>query len=294
MDFYAKNRTNNIRLKCFFTGLFCLLLIACKSEEKKGKVVAKVGEYKLYLGELEQLVDESNTVYQEMDSTAQYDAVKENWIKKMILVEKANQSKSLNLNFIERRAEDFKHELMVHQFMEEEVLKRLDTTISPKELEKYYTDHKEEFQLNDYLVKVLYLKIPLDAPDIESIGQSYKLYKESDLANIEAYAQMYASNFYYDLNSWIYFDDLLKEIPLQDIRKDKFILKRSKIRFEENGFNYFLNIVDYKLKNTISPLSFEKNNIKQRIINTRTKQLREEIKNELIKNAYEQSLVKEY
>jgi hypothetical protein len=144
------------------------------------------------------------------------------------------------------------------------------------------------------LVKVLYLKIPFDAPDIEKVANLYKLNRESDKTDIEIYAKIYASNYYYDVENWIYFDDLLKEIPLQDINKDKFIMKRSKIRFEENGYYYFLNVIDYKLKNTTSPLNFEKNNIKERIINTRVKELRAQIKEEIISKAYDKNKVKTY
>ena len=142
--------------------------------------------------------------------------------------------------------------------------------------------------------QVLYLKIPLDAPDIDKMGSAYKLRNEDDLETIEIYAKMYASNFYYDIDNWIYFDDLLKEIPLHDINKDRFILKLSKLRFEESGFYYFLNILDYKLKNSTSPISFERENIKARIINLQIKELRETIKNDIIKKAYEDSKVTLY
>ena len=148
--------------------------------------------------------------------------------------------------------------------------------------------------MNDYLVKVLYLKVTPDAPDLEKVGQWYKLSKPADIDDISAYAKVYASNFYYDINNWIYFDDLLKEVPLQDINKDKFILKRSKIRFEEGGYYYFLKIIDYKLKNSISPVSFEQENIKERIMNIRVRNLREEIKTELINQAYAENKVQIY
>ena len=124
------------------------------------------------------------------------------------------------------------------------VKEQLDTSISDNEIIKYYDEHQQDFQLNDYLVKVLYIKIPFDAPDVEQLAKKYKLYREDDVQDIEVYAKIYASNYYYDADNWIYFDDLLKEIPLQDINKDRFILKRSKIRFEENGYHYFLNIIE--------------------------------------------------
>jgi hypothetical protein len=273
--------------------MLVMLLVTCKREEDKGELIAKVGQEELYSKQLEKLLMDHDILDVE-DSASLASSIVNGWIEKMVLVETAKNSKIISLDKIDRRASEFRNDLIIYEYLESELNSKLDTSVSPAEIEKYYKTHKSEFQLNDYLVKVLYLKIPLDAPEIEKIGQAYKLNNETDLVTIEEYAKLYASNFYYDLNSWIYFDDLLKEIPLHDIRKDKFILKRSKVRFEENGFYYFLNIVDYKLKNTISPLSFESNNIKQRIINSRTKVLRESIKEALIKNAYEQNLVKEY
>ena len=92
----------------------------------------------------------------------------------------------------------------------------------------------------------------------------------------------------------MYFDELTKEIPLKDINKDKFITRKSKIRLDENGFYYFLNVIDYKLKNTISPLEFEKDNIRQRILNIRIKELREELKKDNIQKAYNEKSVEIY
>ena len=207
---------------------------------------------------------------------------------------KAKENDQIDEEQIERKVEEFKKELYILEMEQQMVNEKLDTNVSDEAIKKYYESHQDEFQLNDYLVKVLYIKIPVDAPEIDRIGNKYKLYRPSDIEDIEIYAKIYASNFYYDEENWIYFDDLLKEIPLQDINKDRFIMKKSKIRFEENGYHYFLNILDFKLKNTLSPLSFEKNNIKERILNMRIKDLRETIKNDLIKEAYESNSVKIY
>jgi hypothetical protein len=163
--------------------------------------------------------------------------------------------------------------------------------VTEEEILSYHRSHKEDFQLNDYLVKVLYLKIPTDAPNLSKIENVYRLQKPGDLETVETYAKIYATNFYYDIESWIYFDDLLKEIPLNDINKDRFILNLSKIRFEDNGFYYFVNILDYKLKNSISPLDFERENIKARILNLRIKETRDQLKKELIDAAYDKNEV---
>lgn len=261
-----------------------LIMLACNSEDK-GRLIAKVGDKELHSDDIRFLN------YSSSDSAEVVSNFVANWAEEQILVTAAEENENIDLKSIERKVERFRNELLIYQLENDEITSKLDTVVSDEEISAYYKDHKNDFQLNDYLVKVLYLKVPVDAPEPEKISNAYKLNQTDDLKTVEIYAKMYASNFYYDIESWIYFDDLLKEIPLHDINKDKFILKRSKIRFEESGFYYFLNIVDYKLKNSISPISFERANIKARIINLRITNLREEIKNDHIKKAYQDGKV---
>ena len=272
----------------FLLSLISLAFTACSGGEDKGELLAKVGEQELYANDL------SFLEFTTEDSAEIVSAYINSWVADHILVEEANNTEQIDHQSIDQRVNQFRNDLLIHELENIKINEQLDTAVSEAEIKDYYNEHEDDFQLNDYLVKVLYLKIPVDAPDIEKIGNAYKLRKDEDLSTIEIYAKVYASNFYYDIDSWIYFDDLLKEIPLHDINKDRFILKRSKLRFEENGFYYFLNIVDYKLKNSISPLSFERENIKARILNLRIKKLRETIKNEIIKKAYEQGKVTLY
>jgi len=269
-----------------------LLIGACSSNEDKGKLLAKVFESELYESDLNFLF--RNKSFSIEDSTAISEDFIDQWIKSEILVLEAEKNEKIEVSDIEQKTERIKNDLIIMELEQLLVDERLDTAVSKKEVEDYYNSHLQDFELNDYLVKVLYLKVPADAPDIDKMGGHYKLRDEKDLNEIDKFAQLYATNYYYDEENWIYFDDLLKEIPLHDINKDRFIMKRSKTRFEEEGTYYFLNIIDYKLKNTTSPIEFESSNIKERIINKRVMDLREEIKNEIISKAYEQNAVTKY
>jgi len=257
-------------------------MISCSGNNERGELLARVNEAELYENDLKHIYQGFLTAE---DSAALKSDFILSWIDEQILVQEAMNKESIDQDEIERKTESFKNDLLISKLEEALVNERLDTVITEDEVETYYNEHQSEFELNDYLVKVLYLKISTDAPDIDKIAQHYKLNKEEDVEQIDIYAKIYAKNYYYDPENWIYFDDLLKEIPLHDINKDRFIMKRSKVRFEESGYYYFLNIIDYKLKNTISPISFERNNIKERIINMRVRKLREDLKNEIISNA---------
>jgi hypothetical protein len=275
--------------------LFSFILfgvVSCNTEADKGKLLAKVYEEELYSSELGFLF--SSEVMSKEDSAEVSENYINDWVSKQILSQEALANEKIDQEEINRKTTSFKNDLLVMELEQSLVSERLDTAVTDAEITSYYKMHQDDFQLNDYLVKVLYIKIAVDAPDIDKVSSWYKLRKATDGAALDVYAKIYAKNYYYDEENWIYFDDLLKEIPLHDINKDRFIMKQSKTRFEDGGYYYFLNVLDYKLKNTVSPLNFEKDNIKERIINVRVKELREEIKNEIISKANEKNAVKIY
>ncbi len=276
--------------KYFLVIVTALSIFSCSSKEDKGKLIAKVYDEELYDSDIEWILKQTPKA----DSAEVAENTIQDWINDQILVHEAAKDEAINQDEINRKVENFKNDLMIMQLEQKLVNEQLDTVVSQQEIQTYYNEHQADFQLNDYLVKVLYLKIPVDAPDIDKIAKQYKLYNPTDIEEIEIYAKIYASNFYYDEEKWIYFDDLLKEVPLQDINKDRFIMKRSKTRFEEGGFYYFLNVIDYKLKNSTSPMSFESQNIKERIINMRVKDLREKIKQDIISKAYDDKAITRY
>ena len=200
-------------------------------------VVAKVYDKELHYSEFSYLFD--GLSLRDSDSIQISNDYINNWVDEQILVHNAQNNSNINLLEIESKAERYKNSLIIHKFENDYIEKNLDTNVTLVELTKYYKDHQNDFQLNDYLVKVLYLKIAIDAPDIHKVDRSYKLYQENDITELEAYAKLYASNFYYDDENWMYFDELTKEIPLNDINKDKFITRKSKTRIDENGYYYF-------------------------------------------------------
>ena len=276
-------------LRFIYCLIFLGLIVSCSSSEDKGELLAKVYDKELYQADLDYLFRNHN--YNTKDSIELVEQYRDQWVEEQILVHEAESSADIDMDAIDKKAEHYKNNLLIHQLESSLLEERLDTNVQKEEIRAYYKENQQDFQLNDYLVKVLYMKIPFDAPDIEKVAKWYMLKKETDIEEIDIYSKIYASNYYYDDENWIYFDDLLKEIPLQDIKKDRFIMNRSKIRFEESGYYYFLNIIDYKLKNTLSPLDFEEKNIKERILNMRVKSLREEIKNELLQKAHEEGNV---
>jgi hypothetical protein len=181
-------------------------------------------------------------------------------------------------NLIDLRTFDYKSSLILFELENLWIETRLDTLVNDAELEKYYQDNIHDFLLNDYIVKLLYLKVPALAPDIDMVKKMFVLNVPSDTAKITQYANQYASSFYFNRENWISFEDFLKELPVDYIDVERFVTNKSKKVFEENGFFFFINILDYRLKNTPSPFTYEKERIRSRIILNRKLELRQKAK----------------
>jgi hypothetical protein len=273
--------------------LFALLLIACGESEKvdKRKKVARVHNTYLYQSDLKGVVTPGSSAE---DSIAQVQNYIDDWIRQQAILYQAEKSMSSDLKKIERQMEDYRNSLIIYAFEKELTKQKLDTVVTKEEIEAYYLDNKQDFLLKDHLVKVLYLKLLKTSPDIEKMEQWYKLEGENDLTEVQDYAREYAENFYYDENNWLYFDDIIKEVPLKLDDKLTFIRKRKKIKLEDDSYIYFLNVLDYRLEDGISPMNLEHENIKGRIMNLRIRAFIENTRQDLLNKAYENKSIEIY
>ena len=95
----------------------------------------------------------------------------------------------------------------------------------------------------------------------------------------------HAESFFINDSVWLYLDEIKREIPSIRDQIDFNMYRGRVIEFNDQEAYYYLKIKDVKLKNSISPLAFEKNNIKTFIINTRKVKLIQNYKQELLDKA---------
>jgi len=184
----------------WFVFFFYVQLVCSCNSKSNVHIIAKVYDAELTLTELSNELKNKNIL---KDSQKYADVYINNWIINQVILKNAGEIEIKELNSIEEKAEKYKNKLLVHYFQNKLIEERLDTSILEKEIIAFLNNHKSDFQLKDYLVKVLYIKVAEDAPELENLGKWYKLKKETDEANILQYARMYANNFYYDKTNWI-------------------------------------------------------------------------------------------
>ncbi len=279
--------------KIIYISFFSIILISCNTEnpEDLRKKIAAVNNVFLYEDDL---ITEIPSGLAEDDSINFTNQYINNWIKDQLVLKKAEDLLPGHVKNINKKVEKYRNSLLTYEYEQVYIKKRLDTIINFSEIEEYYNNHTDDFILKDYIVKCLYLKINKNAPEQDQLKKAYYLSDGNDEVFLRNYSLKHAVEFYYNNEEWIYFDEIIKKIPLQDFNKKKFIQKKKKLTFEEGNFIYFINIYDYRLEDGVSPLSFEKEKIKSIILNIRSTELRKKLKTDLYKDALKNKSIEFY
>jgi hypothetical protein len=174
---------------------------------------------------------------------------------------------------------------MIFNYEKELVQQKLDTLVSDSAVKNYYDKNPNEFLLKENIVKVWYVKLPVNSAGIAAVRNLYKLESLAAKTTLEEYCRKNAVNYYLDDSTWLYFHDLVKEIPVKTYGQEDYLKFHRNIELEDSLYSYFLNIKDLKLKESVSPLSFEKENVKKIILNKRKLKLIKDMQDKVFREA---------
>ncbi|MDI1354934.1 MAG: hypothetical protein PSX36_08450 [bacterium] len=264
-----------------------LLLLACKAPQEdtpssKVKIIAKAGDKVLNADEFR-----TNFVSTGIIKDSSYNAKKsiESWATESLFYQEALSKLVSEEIQIEEQVEEYRQTLVNYIYQSKLVEANLDTLVSPDEIESYYNDHRDNFILKDNIVKVNYLKVPLKAQGLPKIKRLLWSVNEKDKLQLLELCSQNAENFFLNDSTWLFLDDIKKEIPALKEQPD-FSLRTGKVlEFSDEEYYYFLKIKDEKVKNGLSPLIFERNNIKKFILNNRKSQLVSQYKQIMLEKA---------
>ena len=257
-----------------FTYLLLLILFySCGPQESKDKdrvAVARANNEYLYLDEVKEIVPAGTPAKDSLELITKYI---DNWIRESLVTQKAESNLGDEQKNVDKQLRNYRNSLITYTYEKELVKQKLDTVVSDTEIEEYYNNNQADFELKDNIIKVVYVKVDKKAPGIEKLKRMYKSDAPSERELLESYCHQFASNFYLDDSSWLLFDDLLKEIPIQTYNKELFLQNNRFVEVSDSLNHYFVNIKGFKIRNSLSPLGFEKENIKNIILNKRKLQL---------------------
>lgn len=265
-----------------------ILLFSCSNETsvrqttKDGVVIAKVNDAALYSSQLQNLTPK---FLGKSDSAAFVQSYINKWADNEVFYQQAlNYLTEDELN-VEQELENYKKDLIRYKFELKLIEEKLDTVVTDAQIEEYYNANSQNFLLKHNIVKVLYIKTPLTIPNFDKFKKLCYSTNPKDAEQLKNLCIQYANNYYMNDNTWLMFDDLKKEINQLKEVPEYNILAGKTFEFTDNTSFYFLKIIEVKTKNTLSPLNFEKSNIKNMLLNMRKQKLINSVKKDFIDKA---------
>lgn len=274
-----------LTIKTLSLTLCLVLLFSCENKESKDgdrKAIARVNDIYLYADDIQDIVPRGSSAKDSLELVKKYI---DNWVRETLVIQKAENNLSDAQKNVEKQLEDYRKSLITYTYEKELVKQKLDTIVTNEEIEQYYTANKNNFELKDNIIKVIYVKVNKKAPGINKLEKWYTSDNTKDREQLAGYCHQFAENFYLDDNSWLLFDDLLKEVPIQTYNKELFLQNNRLVEVSDSVYNYYLNIKGFKIRNSLSPLGFEKENIKNIILNKRKLQLITKMKEDIYNDA---------
>jgi hypothetical protein len=269
----------------FSISVFYSCKLFKKKETERSDVVARAYDKYLYSDDLEEVL-KGNSL--KKDSATIIKAFVDNWVHQQVVIHKAEINLDDESKDVEKQLEEYRNSLIRYSYERELIKQKLDTNVTDQEIEKFYNSNPDNFQLKNNILKVIFIKLNKKSPKLNKVKDLYKSENAKDRAWLTDYCRQYALNYYLDDNTWLQFDDLLKEIPIKTYDQEQFLQNNRNIEVEDSTNIYLISIKGFKIKNSLSPLSFEKNNIRAMLINQRKLKLIENME----KQAYDEAVKK--
>ncbi len=272
--------------RIFFIFSACVLLASCGwitgKKRKDKEALAKVGDKYLYISDIDRLIEPGTSV---KDSIAKVNLFVENWIKTELLVQKAEMNLSDDKKNFDAEVNNFKNSLLIHRYQEKIVEQLLDTTVNEADIQQYYKQNKQQFILRRNLVKSSYIIFSRNAKDKEKVKTWFMSDKEEMKSKLAKFCNDNAMQFQLADTSWQLMDELEKIIPFDYSSQESFLSRNKFYETLDSSMVYMVRIKDYKSKEDISPIEFERPVIKSLIINIRKQEILRKMEEDIYQEA---------
>lgn len=248
----------------------------------KEVVVAECyGKY-LYESDLRDVIPENIPV---MDSVQRANAFIENWIQRQVLLHQAEANLSKDDLDFAKQVEEYRNSLVIYSYETQLIRQKLDTVVSEAEIERYYDEHKDNFQVRNTMVKTAYVIVD---ENCRQKDQFAKLLRDKDtlkLRNLDLLASAHAIKSHLDVDHWMRLDELTNTVHIEITNVESFLKRNKFVSLDWNDYTCMVRFVDYLLEESVSPLDLERQNIRNIILEQRKKSLLDRMKASLYEQA---------
>jgi len=243
------------------------IFVACSSS-KDEIPLAKVGNKTLYYSDL--MLDLPEDISAK-DSTVIVQSEIRQWILSELMLSEANNYLNEQEKDISRQIEEYRKTLLIFEFEKKWVLNHIDTMVTDDEISSFYNSNTYDFELKTNILKLRFVKMEISKSNAlkEQVKRLLFSTNSKDLPVLERICNEHAENFFLDDSVWLMYDDVIKEIPFGNVLQKGSTLTSKRFELSDANYEYFVLVKEIKIKDEMSPLAYEKENIKMIILQQR-------------------------
>ena len=270
--------------RIFLTIISIITLSSCDyfKQDNLGTPIARVNNSYLYQKDIKNLIFENTS---KEDSTLIVTNFINRWATKQLLIDQSivnlPQEKQDAYNDL---VNQYKIDLYIEAYKSSIVAKQLDSIIALKELEDFYNQNKENFKLNDDLLKIRYIHIDKNFSNTKELVEKFKRFDSIDKYELTNLSIKFKA---FNLNDsiWIKNDVLIGALPVLKYSNSQ-VLKKTNFTQLQDSLGVYLVKIEAVLKtNDIAPLSYVKSTIEQIVLNKRKQEFLKKIEKDITKDA---------
>jgi hypothetical protein len=271
-------------IKLVFVGslMGCLFFYCSKPKQEEGKTpLARVHEKFLYLEDIAEMIPDN---IPSQDSITKVKTFVDFWVKEQALTKTAEINLPEEQKDVARELEKYRMTLLIERYKRKFLAQNLDTVITPKQISEFYEAHQPDFKLSQPAIKATFIKILKTTPNLGLVRSLYRSNREKDKQELKDYCTEHAAVYEDFNNEWIYFKDLLIEIPTRIDNQQSYLKSNKYLETSDSVYYYLVNIHNYRLMGATSPLVFVEGNIQSMMLNQRKQQLIDNLQTNIYNN----------
>ena len=273
--------------------LLILFVSSCQLKEvSSDKIVARVNNQYLYASEVN---DHIRANLSSADSTSMAKNYINAWVKEQLLLEKAvfnlNPSQQTSLENLIRQ---YRNDIFIKTYQEEWLKSRMDTLLTPQEIEAYYKENKQNFKLHQDLVRGRYVQLPLANFNKASVSRALRRFNDSDRNYLDSISLQFNSAYLND-SVWFrpqaFFNRINRSSPQE---YDRYLKSKRFFEIEDSIDLYLVFVEEVRRRNEIAPLSHLNPTLKQILLNKRKLETMRQFDNDILEEAIKNKTLKIY
>ncbi len=245
--------------------------------------VAEVYQEKLYRSDLVRMIPPG--VGRE-DSVALTRKFIDAWARERVLLHKAEENLNDAQKDVEQRLRDYRESLIIYAYEEALVRQKLDTNISAAEIEAYYQQNEKNFELKDNIVRARWFKLrETDKRVLRKVEELWRSDKPEKFHDLEVFLAERGSTINDTREAWMAFTELQQHVPLRPDNPTDWIPRQHKVMVSDSVGTFFVDLIEHRLKDSVSPLDLVRAEIRSILINKRKLQLIDKMRKDLYDDA---------